>query len=241
MQGWWVPGRTGGGAVVLMHGVHGNRVGMVRRARMLQDQGCAVLMFDFQAHGESAGRRITFGKLEGLDAAAAVRFAHARAPGEHVAAVGISLGGAAALLGPTPLDVDVLVLESVYPTIDDALANRLHAALGPMLGSLAVPVLAPLFKLLLPPILGVEPGELRPIDRIGLAGMPLLVASGTADDRTPLVEAQALFNRVPKRDSAPSLFWAVAGAGHVDLERHDPVGYRQVVLPFLLRHVQTRS
>jgi alpha-beta hydrolase superfamily lysophospholipase len=234
LQGWWMPGQRGAGAVVLMHGVHGNRLGLVRRARLLADRGIAVLLFDFQAHGESEGRRITFGKLEALDAAAAVGYARDRAPGERVGALGISLGGAAALLGPAPLDVDALVLESVYPDIDTALANRLRAALGGIAGPVAAPVLAPLFKLLLPPILGVRPAELRPVDRIGEVRVPVLVAAGTADNRTTLPESQDLFAHV----RAPGTFWPVPGAGHEDLQRFDPVGYEGVVLAFLDRHLR---
>lgn len=234
LQGWWLPGRHGAGAVVLMHGVHGNRLGLVRRAKLLADRGTAVLLFDFQAHGESEGRRITFGKLEALDAAAAVRFARDRTPGERVGALGISLGGAAALLGPAPLDVDALVLESVYPDIDAALANRLRAALGGIVGPVAAPVLAPLFKLLLPPILGVRPAELRPVDRIGEVRAPVLVAAGTVDDRTTLAESQDLFAHV----RAPGRFWPVPGAGHEDLQRFDPVGYERVVLAFLDSHLR---
>jgi len=234
LQGWWLPGQPGAGAVVLMHGVHANRLGLVRRARLLADRGTAVLLFDFQAHGESTGQRITFGKLEALDAAAAVRFVRERAPGERVGAVGISLGGAAALLGPVPLQVDVLVLESVYPTVDAALDNRLRAALGGVVGPVGAPVLAPLFKLLLPPILGVRTEELRPMDRIGEVRAPVLVASGTVDDRTTLAETHGLFARV----QAAGEFWAVPGAGHVDLERFDPEGYRRVVLGFLDRHLR---
>ncbi len=234
LQGWWLPGQPGAGAVVLMHGVHANRLGLVRRARLLADRGTAVLLFDFQAHGESTGRRITFGKLEALDAAAAVRFARDHAPGERVGAVGISLGGAAALLGPGPLQVDALVLESVYPTVDAALDNRLRAALSGAVGPLAAPVLAPLFKLLLPPILGVRTEELRPVDRIGEVRAPVLVASGTLDDRTTLVETQGLFARV----QVAGELWTVPGAGHVDLERFDPEGYRRVVLGFLDRHLR---
>ena len=234
LQGWWLPGRHGAGAVVLMHGVHGNRLGLVRRARLLADRGTAVLLFDFQAHGESTGRRITFGKLEALDAAAAVAFARDRAPGEQVGALGISLGGAAALLGPEPLDVYALVLESVYPDIDAALANRLRAALGGIVGPVAAPVLGPLFKLLLPPILGVRPAELRPVDRIGEVRVPVLVAAGTADDRTTLAESQDLFAHI----RAPGTFWAVPGAGHEDLQRFDPEGYDRVVLAFLDHHLR---
>lgn len=127
-----------------------------------------------------------------------------------------------------------LVLESVYPDIDAALANRLRAALGGIVGPLATPVLAPLFKLLLPPILGVQPAELRPVDRIGEVRAPVLVAAGTADDRTTLAESQDLFAHV----QAPGTFWPVPGAGHEDLQRFDPVGYERVVLAFLDQHLR---
>lgn len=224
-----MPADRGGGGIVLMHGVRGNRLQMVRRAEALHAHGFAVLLFDFQAHGESPGQRITYGRLEALDAVAAVGFVRRKLPGERVGALGVSLGGAAALPGPEPLDVDALVLESVYSDIDAALANRLRSGLGPLAGPLLTPLLAATFKFLLPPILDVQPGELRPIDRIGRVRAPLLLASGSVDDRTPLVEAQALFDRAPQ----PKYFWAVQGAAHVDLERFNPDAYWSVVLPFL--------
>jgi len=230
-----VPGtQHGGGAIVLMHGVRANRLSMVRRAEVLRAHGFAVLLFDFQAHGGSDGRRITYGRLEALDAAAAVNFVRRRLKDERIGAIGVSLGGAAALLGPEPLKVDALVLESVYPDIDSALANRLRTSLGHLAGPLLTPLLVPAFKLLLPPILGVRPDELRPIDRIGTVVAPLLIASGTVDDRTPLVEAQALFERAPERKH----FWAVQGAAHIDLERYSPNEYWRIVLPFLTEHLQ---
>lgn len=235
LQGWWMPGQQpGGGAVVLMHGAWSSRLTMVQRARVLHEHGFAVLLFDFQAEGESPGRHITFGRLEGLDAAAAVAFVRKRLPGERVGAIGVSLGGAAALLGPEPLPVDALVLESVYPDIEAALSNRLREGLGTVVGPVFTPLLTPTFDLLLPPILGVKPNELRPIDRIGAATAPLLIASGTADDRTPISEARSLFEHAPE----PKQFWAVQGAAHVDLERFDPAAYWRVVQPFLSQHLQ---
>ena len=65
IRGWFVAGQPGRGVVVLMHGLRGNRVPMVRRALALKSDGYAVLLFDFQAHGESGGARITFGYREG--------------------------------------------------------------------------------------------------------------------------------------------------------------------------------
>ena len=235
LQGWWVAGnRPSGGAIVLMHGVHADRLMLVQRARVLHEHGFSVLLFDLQAHGESSGRRITFGKLEALDAAAAVSFVRHRLPGERVGAIGISLGGAAALLGPKPLDVDALVLEAVYPDIDAALANRLRAGLVPAVGALFTPLLVLAFKLLLPPILGARASELRPIDRIGAVVAPLLIVSGTADRLTTLAETQALFERAPE----PKRLWTVDGAGHVDLERFSPDRYWEAVLPFLIGHLR---
>lgn len=238
LHGWWIPGPIGGGTVVLMHGVRGNRLQMMGRARVLVEHGFSVLLFDFQASGESPGHRITFGKLESFDAAAAVGFVRDRRPNERVGVIGNSLGGAAALLGPERLAVDALVLEAVYPDIDAALSNRLRVNLGRFAGPLFTPLLTPAFKLLLPPVLGATPRELRPIDHIAIAGVPILIASGSVDAYTPLTEAKNLFHRA----SEPKQFWAVEGAGHVDLEQYDRARYWDTVLPFLnlyMRHENT--
>lgn len=234
LRGWFMAGRPGGGAVVLMHGVYGNRLTMMRRARLLNRIGFSILAFDFQAHGESTGTRITFGYLEARDAEAAVAFMRARRPAERLGVVGSSLGGAASLLGPGPLPVDALVLEAVYPEIGSAIANRVRFFLGPGVGDLGAQPLSYAFQLLLGPILGVRPTDLRPIDRIGEVSAPLLVASGTRDNRTPLNEAKDLFARA----RAPKTFWAVEGAGHIDLEAYAPEQYRQQVVPFLVEKLQ---
>ena len=64
IHGWFVAGKPGHGAVLLLHGIHANRVAMASRAELLSRAGYAVLLFDFQAHGESRGKQITFGFLE---------------------------------------------------------------------------------------------------------------------------------------------------------------------------------
>ena len=53
IRGWLMRGTNGGGAVVLMHGVRASRTDMLDRARFLSRVGYTVLLFDFQAHGES--------------------------------------------------------------------------------------------------------------------------------------------------------------------------------------------
>jgi alpha-beta hydrolase superfamily lysophospholipase len=229
IRGWFIAGQPGHGAVVLMHGVHANRLSMVRRARLLSAQGFAVLLFDFQAHGESTGARITFGHLEGRDAAAAVAFMRQRAPGERIGVIGSSLGGAAALLAPGGLQVGAMVLESVYPDIGSATANRINAVLGTPLGPLVSKPVALLFEFLMAPILGATSSDLRPIDRMTDTNAPVLVIGGTADTSTTPEETTAMFERA----LPPKYIWLIQGAGHVDAEQYGLEAYHARVFGFL--------
>jgi fermentation-respiration switch protein FrsA (DUF1100 family) len=164
-----------------------------------------------------------------------VAFVRQKLPSERVGAIGSSLGGAAALLGPGPLPVDALVLESVYSEIGMAIANRIRATL-PIVGGLVARPLALLFELLLPPIIGGSPADLRPIDRIADVTAPVLVAAGTRDDRTTIAEATAMFERAHE----PKSLWPVEGARHVDLEAYAPGEYRHRVVTFLTERLRQR-
>jgi fermentation-respiration switch protein FrsA (DUF1100 family) len=235
LRGWLSMGRPGGGAVLLLHGVRANRRAMLDRARFLHARGYAVLLPDLQAHGESPGRRVTFGALESADAAAAIAYLRARAPRERVGVIGVSMGGAAVLVGEGPVDADAYVLESVYPTIHHAVTGRLRAWLGP-LGS-AGPALAPLLVRLVGPRIGVSAADLRPIDRIARLAAPVLVAAGTADRYTTLAESRALYAAA----RSPKVFWPVDGAGHEDLHAFARRAYERRVGDFLAAHLRTAS
>jgi fermentation-respiration switch protein FrsA (DUF1100 family) len=212
-----------------MHGVRANRAAMLGRMRFLHEAGYAVLAFDFQAHGESTGQRITFGQLEALDAAAAIRWAKQRLPGRKVGVIGASMGGAAMLLGPEPLPIDALILEAVYPDIESATRNRLEAYLGP-LGRWGVSPLIAAVKW----TIGGDPAALRPIDRIAAAGCPILILGGTQDERTSIAETRALFARAAE----PKALWEIEGASHVDLAGFGGDAYRDRVLEFFRRYLR---
>jgi alpha-beta hydrolase superfamily lysophospholipase len=232
LHGWIARGVPGQGVVILMHGVHADRRSQLNRMRLLLRAEYSVLAFDFQAHGESLGHRITFGHLEGLDAEAAVRFAKQQFPGERVGVIGQSLGGAAMLLAPRPLPVDAMILESVYPDIDHALCHRFEVYLGR-----AGCLLTPIYTALMPAVIGVRPSELRPIDRIGTVTAPVLVIAGAADNRTTLAESKDLFAHA----KAPKEFWGVSGAGHVDILKYDAAAYARHVMPFLAKYLRGQS
>jgi fermentation-respiration switch protein FrsA (DUF1100 family) len=228
LRGWYLPGAAGHAGIVLMHGVRANRRSMIGRARFLNAAAYSVLVFDFQAHGESPGRRITFGHLEAFDAQAAVAFLRSRLPGEPIGVLGSSLGGAAAVVGRQPLGVDALALEAVYPTLADAVSNRLAVRFG-AIGR----VLAPALLLQVEPRLGFDPESLEPIVGVSRVRCPVLVIAGSADTRTTLEESRRLFDAAPQ----PKELWVVAGAGHVDFHRFARVEYERRVLAFFERYL----
>lgn len=229
IQGWFSPGRAGSGAIVLLHGIGASRQDMIGRARFLASTGFSLLLIDFRGHGDSTGGRSTYGGLESRDALAAVEFLRRASPGERIGVVGISMGGAAALLGPAPLPVQALVLESVYPTIDDGVRDRLRAWFGPI-----GPALAPMVMRWIFPRDGIAATDLRPIDRIQEQTAPVFVLAGGADPYTPPSESRALFERAPE----PKAFWSVEGAGHVDLHEFAGAEYESRIGAFLARHLR---
>ena len=229
VAGWHIPSQNSKGVVVLLHPIRGSRLSMLERARLLYTEGYSIVMIDLQAHGESPGRQITVGHLEKHDARAAVEFARGKHPNEPIGVVGVSLGGASALLA-SPLGIDALILESVYPNINAAVHNRVAIKLGPL--SL---IPAELLLVQLKPRLGISPSQLQPIDHLPNVGCPVLIVSGTDDRHTSALETREMFSvaRQPKE------LWLVDGAAHVDLYRLSPEEYETRVVGFLKQHMQT--
>jgi fermentation-respiration switch protein FrsA (DUF1100 family) len=232
IRGWFIPGTKGAGAIVLMHGVRSNRLSMLDRARFLSRAGYSVLLFDFQAHGSSTGDHITFGYLESKDAQAAIKFLRANAPGEKIGVIGVSMGGAATLLADPPLEVDAMVLEMIYPSIREAISNRLSMRLGGWSRALT-PLLAWQLKFRL----GVDAEALRPIDHVSKLATPKLFIVGAEDQHTTLKESQQMYSAALE----PKEMWIVEGARHVDLYQVRSREYEQRVLGFFGPRLHTQA
>jgi fermentation-respiration switch protein FrsA (DUF1100 family) len=228
VAGWFARGAPGRGAVLLLHGVRSNRTQMLKRAIHLHDLGMAVLLIDLASHGESSGDRITFGARESRGVQAALDHLQAALPGERIGVIGVSLGAASFVLAQPRVRPSAVVLESMFPTIEEAVQDRLSMRLGVLGASLE-----PLLLWQLPLRTGVEPRALRPIEHVARIGAPVLIAAGTLDERTHWAETRRLYAAA----RAPKQLWAVQGAAHVDLCAFDPAGYWQHVLPFLERHL----
>jgi alpha-beta hydrolase superfamily lysophospholipase len=229
IHGWLVTPASNRGVVILQHGMGGSRSDMQERARFLSKAGYAALMFDFQGHGESIGKTITLGHLESLDSQAAVEFVKKRFPGKPVAVIGESLGAVAAALAEPPLDVQALVLEIMYPTIVDAVKDRIEMRVGPA-GRWISPLLTAQIKLRI----GCSTDDLRPIEHVGKLTTPKLFLAGTEDQDTKLSESKEIFARAAE----PKTFASFEGARHEDLHAFAPDRYENLILKFLGEHMK---
>lgn len=224
VHGWLLRGVRGRGMVLLVHSIRSNRVEMLSRARFLNEQGYSALLIDLQAHGETPGDRIAFGALESEDVKAAAAYLRNTFPGERLGAIGVSLGAAAIVLAKPPLRLDAVVLESLHPTIEEAVENRLRLHLGQF-----GPMLAPLLLFQISLRLNVHPEELNPISHIGDLDAPLLLISGTDDRHTTVAETQRLFDAARQ----PKELWIVPGGGHFNMHTYAGKEYENRISDFL--------
>lgn len=229
IRAWLSPGQPGQGVIVLLHSLGGDRRDMLARAEFLHTKGYSVLMPDFQAHGESRGRRITFGDLESRDVTAALQYLHHKLPDEKIGVLAASLGATAFVLADGRPPVNAVVLEQMYPTIEQAVESRARSQLG-FLGTL----FGPLLMVQVQSRLEIPENRLRPVDRMGKLNTPVLIIDGAEDPYLPVADAQALFAAA----SDPKELWAVPGTGHVDLQVFAKAQYENKVGAFLDRYVR---
>lgn len=232
LSAWMLRGQPGQGAVLLLHGVRADRREMLGRARFLNQLGYAVLLPDLPAHGESSGEQITYGLHEAEGVRAAMSMLRRELPDEKLGVIGVSLGAASFVLAHAQPAPSAVVLESMFPSITEAVNARLRLVLGA-----PGPALAPLLLWQLPLRLSVSASQLQPIAEMATVHSPMLIVAGTADQHTPLAETLRIFDAA----AAPKDLWLVQDAAHVDLHAFAPRDYEARVGAFLARHLHAHA
>lgn len=222
LAGWHLPIPNSNATAILLHPIRSDRRSMLSRAKLLRAHGYSTLLIDLQAHGESIGEHITIGHFEKHDVTAAVGFVRDLDSNQKIAIIGCSLGGAATVFANP--EVDVIVLESVYPTVTDAVHNRVRMRMGVLHH-----VFAPLLLVQLHPRLGISPNQLCPIDGLTQIKCPILIASGDRDEHTPIDETNRIFDTANK----PKKLVIFDAAEHVDLLAHDPSKYENEIIGYV--------
>jgi dipeptidyl aminopeptidase/acylaminoacyl peptidase len=225
---YWPGPRPKAPAVLLLHGNGASRAAMSGMGEWLRSLGYAVLAIDFRGRGESDQIPGSFGVFEARDAHAAYRWLAARQGHAPIGVVGISMGGAAALIGEAgPLPARCLVLQAVYPDIRRAIGNRIDATGGRALGTMVEPMLS--FQSL--PRFGVWPSRISPIRALPRYRGSVMIIGGGADRFTPPEETRALFDAA----HGPKEYWIVDGLDHEAMSSDESEAYRDHIGAYLKR------
>lgn len=197
LRGWSTTSPATRAVVVFAHGYRNDRSLGLPLSEPLARRGMRLITFDFRAHGESEGDRITFGHAERDDVSRVL--ALAREEGLPVAWVGFSMGAAAYLL--SGVEADAAVLDSPYAELDRAQRNRF----GPLF-QWAMPAT----RALLAWRIGVPSRDVRPVERVASLTRPTRIVFAERDHWVP-PDAQARFRQ---RSCARCEFVSLRGAEH---------------------------
>jgi uncharacterized protein len=187
----------------------------------LAREGFGVMAVSLRCHGDSTGTSHDVGYSARHDVIAAVEVIERQRPGGRIIICGSSFGAAAAAYASGELGdrVHGYLFDSLYGDLRTALWNRLdhrlpcgvrHMAYG------SLRVWAPVF-------LPVAVDALRPADHVARISptIPIVIAVGSEDFRSPPREARAMYDTV--RSHAELVEFA--GAGHSLLNVSDPARY----------------
>lgn len=213
LRGWLVrPARSNGDAVVVLHGLGDNRIGMTGYAQMLLAHGYTVLLPDSRAHGASGGALATFGLLEADDIHRWVDFLSAEVHPECVYGMGESMGASQLLQSlQTESRFCAVVAESPFSTFREIAYDRMGQPfhLGPWVGRTVLRPMVEIAFLRARWKYGLRMGEISPEDAVAKSRVPVLLIHGQIDSNIPVRHSRAIHALVPR-----TVLWEVPGADH---------------------------
>jgi pimeloyl-ACP methyl ester carboxylesterase len=212
LYGWYIPSRNHA-AVIISHGIGGNRLGHLEQGALLAEHGFGVLLLDLRAHGESDGDLVSFG---GNDIIAALDYLKTRddVDSNRIGAMGVSLGGLATIQAAA-ISQDIKAVVA-----DGSAANAIRDLPRPVtLGHWLdlpfqwVAILTWKHQGISAPISTVEA-----IERI--SPRPILLISGVQSEYE-----QALQQKLFAAAGEPKILWEVPEAGHAQSWGTNPDEY----------------
>ena len=208
LRGWYIPAaqRTQK-TVILLHGYPADKGNILPPLAFLHDD-FNLLLFDFRYLGESEGNYSTAGAKEVEDLLAAVRFLKNRGITE-VGVWGFSMGGAVALMAIEKApEIRAVIAESSYASLEQMAFQLLPIPLLNYPVAYLVGVWAKLF-------LGIDLGQVSPLESVRTAKVPILLIHSSADAVIPFSHARQLQEALAHHPGAE--FWFNEGFAHGQL------------------------
>ena len=237
LRAWTIqPRHSNGDAVILLHGLADNRVGMIGYAQLLLARGFTVLLPDARAHGSSGGEIATYGLLERNDIRQWFDFVLAQDHPHCIFGFGESMG-AAELLQSLTVEPHfcAVAAESSFSSLREIAYDRMGQPfhLGPWLGrTIFRPVVEFAFfyaywKYRL------DMQQISPEDAVATTRVPVFLIHGQIDSNIPLRHARRIQIRNPR-----IVLWEVHNADHCGAISASPEGFNRRLLSWLHTHVE---
>jgi dipeptidyl aminopeptidase/acylaminoacyl peptidase len=126
LAAWFISG-VRAQAILLLHGYTACKDDMLSHAAFLHAAGYSLLLLDLRACGDSGGSIVTLGGRERDDVLAAIEYLQSRpdVDGAHIGVLGLSLGGALAILAAADSPaVRAVVAESAFRSLRSAVRQN---------------------------------------------------------------------------------------------------------------------
>jgi uncharacterized protein len=223
LQAWYLyPEDMNSSAVILLHGLGDNRLGMSDYADIFLHHGYSVLMVDARAHGESGGSVATYGLLESDDTRRWFEWLAANQHAKCIYGFGESMG-AAQLLNSLAIEPHfcAVAAECPFSTFREAAYERVgqHFSTGPWLGRTILRPLVESAFLYARLRYHLDMERVSPEDAVAKTKVPVLLIHGENDDNLPIRHS-----RLIKARNSNVVLWEVPGTGHsntIDTHRKD--------------------
>jgi pimeloyl-ACP methyl ester carboxylesterase len=240
LRAWTIlPHSSNANAVILLHGVGDNRLGMTGYAQLLLSQGFTVLLPDARAHGASGGQLATYGLLERNDIHQWFNFLAARDHLHCIYALGESMGAAELLQS---LSVEprfcAVAAESSFSTFRQIAYDRMGQPfhLGPWFGrTLFRPVVEFAF-LYVRWRYHLDMQQVSPEDAVAATTVPVFLIHGQIDSNIPPRHSRRILARNPK-----AVLWEVPNADHCGAISAAPQEFNRRLLSWFSADLETRT
>ena len=230
IAGWYIPNPGAQRAIILAHGRNASKQNAIsgqlpRLAAKLNEAKFAVLMIDLRGHGQSEGKRYTFGVHERWDVLGAVDFLLEQGfNAGQIAVLGISLGGAA-VIGAAVEEpgVGAVIVESTFADINALIEPNWKTESG--LPDFFLPGVFWMWQVLM----GFNLKNVKPVEElVKIPPRPMLILHSWVDEVVDVQHAYALLNAVPEAELV-----ILNDSSHAELFRDQPEAYLDALFAFL--------
>lgn len=236
LRGWQIrPAASNGNAVILLHGVGDNRLGVSGYGTWLARNHYTVLLPDARAHGYSGGDLATYGLKESDDIHRWVDWLEVNDHPNCVFGFGESMGAAQILQSLTKeRRFCAVIAESSFATFREVAYARFGRPFrtGPWLGRTFFWPTVEVGFLYVREKFGLNMEAASPADAVAHSPTPVFLMHGLSDENIPSFHSAEIQARNPSRVT----LWRVAGAGHCGTHSVAPQEFERKVLTWFAEH-----